>query len=119
MQITEFREFDPCLFSAVHGVLRDSPLKPPTLSADVVDILQALAYPTGRPLVEKRNQFDDSLNLLRAAAKLRRFFVIRPPEAPGLCFCGRRIAEWFCKRQCRRDGFVVCRCVQALHWRSG
>lgn len=88
MRIREFREFDSSAFAVVHDVLRDPSAKSATLSADALDMLQALAVQLDQSSAEAQAQFDDQLNLLRAAAQLQRFFVIRPPEAPGLYFCG-------------------------------
>ena len=87
MEITEFREFNPCLFATVHDTLSTSSAKPNKLSGDALDILHAL-HPVDLLRPDKHAELDDELNLLRAAAKLQRFFVIRPPEAPRLFFCG-------------------------------
>ena len=86
MQITEFREFDPAVFAVVHQVVLDLPELTLVLDDDAQAIVQALLRSADGARTSRLEQ--DALNLLQAAAKLKRFFIIRPPEAPGLLFCG-------------------------------
>ncbi|MEZ5590842.1 MAG: YcaO-like family protein [Gammaproteobacteria bacterium] len=89
MQITEFREFEPSVFATVREILLDSRPNPSKPGSDVQTILHALIE---NKLPANPEKFIDTLNLLNVAANLQRFFVIRPPEAPGLYFCGGELA---------------------------
>ena len=91
MSIDEYREFDPIIFNDIRYLLNGQPTAPSYRNNDALNFLLHLGYRAAADgTVYKAgasSHLDDEKKLLALAAKLARFFVVRPPQSPGLMFC--------------------------------
>ena len=91
MEIGNYQEFVPKVFGVLLKLLDGSSPLSPAHKDDVLTLLFNLDYRSSEAgkfyKIKDNNRADDEKKLLFLAQTLQRFFVARPPEAPGLMFC--------------------------------
>jgi len=87
VEIEEYREFEPKVFGDLLKLLDESSPMSQEHNDDVLALLFHLDYRSFADGKFNNNRTNDDKKLLALAQTLQRFFIVRPPESPGLLFC--------------------------------